>query len=873
MVGSTISHYKIIDKLGAGGMGEVYRAEDTNLSRHVAIKLLPDNFSSDPERMARFEREAKLLASLNHPNIAAIYGLEQGEGKRFIVMELVEGDTLAQKLSKGPLPVEETLVLCSQIAEGLEAAHEKGVIHRDLKPANVMITKGDNIKILDFGLAKALSDETQRVDSSQLPTLTEAMTQPGVILGTAAYMSPEQAKGKTVDKRADIWAFGCILYECLTGKKAFEGETVTETLASVLTREPGWDRIPAQVRPLLYRCLEKDPKKRLRDIGDGMPLLEGLAQSTQIRGGRRWLAWSVSAVFIVAFAAMSLIHFREKPLAQAEFTRFQIGFPEKISPGSVGAFALSPNGRHLAFAGVGSDGAARIWLRSLDSLEAHPLAGTESDIALPPFFWSPDSRFIVFDSGGKLKKVEISGGPPQPICDLPDVAIGGSWNGDGTIVFGASSRGIMKISSSGGIVSQLTKPNPARQETGHAFPVFLPDGRHFLYFCWSANPTNTGIYVSSLDSKLEEHDSKLLIATMSDANYVPSIDSSSGYLLFLHGNTLMAQLFDDSQLRLKGDPVPVAESVEFSLGGRFSVSTNGTLIYRQQPVENQLTWIDRVGRELAVIGEPGIYQTFDLSKDAKQLVVSKAEPDGWSQNLWLIDLLRGQITRLTKEDVRHDDPRWSRDGGQVIFVSMSDSKIIFQLSLPTGKPMKVFELGSVYCGLDDWSPDGRYLLYHKGEPELWVLPLAGNGKPMLIARSLAGFVDQARFSPDGRWIAYNTNESGRHEVKIVAFPPTDDKWQISTAGGVQPTWRGDGCELYFLSLDGTLMSVDVQPGTRFQFGEPSRLFKSQLSIIESHSEQYAPAPNGKRFLFVKPTAESSKPPFNVILNWTALLKK
>jgi eukaryotic-like serine/threonine-protein kinase len=872
MIGKTLGRYSVLTPLGRGGMGEVYVADDLSLNRKVALKLLPEAFAADPERMARFEREAKLLASLNHPNIAAIYGFEQAEEKRFLVLEFVEGETLAQRLGKGPLPVEEALGVCRQIAEGLEAAHEKGVIHRDLKPANVMIAAGDKVKILDFGLAKALADETQNVDSSQSPTITEAMTRPGVVLGTAAYMSPEQAKGKALDKRADIWAFGCVLYECFTGKRVFEGETVTETLAAVLTREPEWEKVPAKVRPLLRRCLERDPKKRLRDIGDGMPLLEGSAESTQIKRPRYWLAWSVAAIFITAFATVSLIHFREKPLEPAESTRFQIHFPEKISPGNLGAFALSPDGRHLAFTGVSPDGVALIWLRSLDSLEARPLASTESSL-IPPFFWSPDSRFIAYDSGGKLKKVDASGGPPQPICDLSDVAAGGSWNSDGTIIFGTLSKGIMQVSASGGIVSQLTKPNPARQETSHELPVFLPDGRHFLYFSGSSNPKNAGIYIGSLDSKPEEQDSKFLIATTSGANYVPSPDSSSGYLFFLDRQTLMAQLFDDGQLKLKGDSMPVAEHINFNIPyGDFSVSTNGTLIYRQQPVESQLTWIDRSGQELAVIGEPGIYPTLDLSKDGNWLVVSKAEPDGWSRNLWLIDLQRGPTTRLTKEDAAHDDPRLSSDGRQVLFVSMRDSKIVFQVSVPSSEPKKVFELGSIFCGLDDWSPDSRCILFHKGGPELWALPFGDNGTPKLIVRSLSGVIDQARFSFDGRWIAYNTNESGRHEVKVVAFPPTDDKWPISTAGGVQPTWRRDGRELYFLSLDSTLMSVDVQPGTRFHFGEPHRLFKSQLSVIDQ-SEQYAPAPDGKRFLFVKPTAESSKPPFNVILNWASLLKK
>jgi eukaryotic-like serine/threonine-protein kinase len=871
MIGKTLGHYRVGEQLGRGGMGEVYIADDLNLNRKVALKFLPDAFATDPERMARFEREAKLLASLNHTNIAAIYGLEQAEGKRFLVLELVEGETLAQRISKGALPLEEALAICRQIAEGLEAAHEKGVIHRDLKPANVMITEGEKVKILDFGLAKALSDETQSVDSSQSPTLTEAMTRPGVILGTAAYMSPEQAKGKRVDKRADIWAFGCILYECLTGNRAFEGETVTETLAAVLTKEPEWEKVPAKAHPLLRRCLEKDPKNRLRDIGDTYALLEAAPETAPAEKNRSWIGWTVAAVFVIAFAVLSLIHFREEPLAPAESVRFQIQYPEKLNSGNLGPFAISPDGRDLAFAAIGSDGSLRIWLRALDSLKAHPLEGAQVDSSQPPFFWSPDSRFIAFDSGGKLKKIEVSGAPPQTICSLSSLAVGGSWNRDGVIIFGTMDNGIMSVSDSGGAVSQVTKPNPTRQERMHTFPVFLPDGRHFLYLCDSSNPEYSGIYIGALDPSPGKGDSKPLITTRAGAVYMPSKNSSSGHLLFLRDQMLMAQRFDDSSLKLMGDPVHVVEQVGSNWEyGFFSASMNGALIYRQS-VENQLVWIDRSGRELTAIGEPGNYPTFDLSKDATRLVVSRAQADG-RLNLWLMDMLRGQLTPLTLGNAEHTDPRWLTNGRQVIFVIEDDSKFISQVSLPDSKPTKIYKLGNTSCGLDDVSPDGRHLLYHLGGPELWALPLADRGKPTLVASSLSGFIDQARFSPDGRWIAFNTNESGRHEVKVIAFPPTNEKWQISRTGGVQPMWKGDGREMYFLSPDGTLMSVDVQAGRTFQFGTPRTLFKTQLSITDQ-TEQYAPAPDGKSFLVAQPAAESTTSPFTVILNWTSLLKK
>jgi eukaryotic-like serine/threonine-protein kinase len=877
MNGKTLGHYRVGEQLGRGGMGEVYLADDLNLNRKVALKFLPEAFTGDPERMARFEREAKLLATLNHPNIAAIYGLEEAEGKRFLVLELVEGETLAQRLSKGPLPVEEALEVCCQIAEGLEAAHEKGVIHRDLKPANVMITEGDKVKILDFGLAKALAGETQGVDASQSPTLTDAMTQRGMILGTAAYMSPEQAKGKAVDKRADIWAFGCILFECLTGKRVFEGETITETLAAVLKGEPNWEALPAAIPPnirfVLRRCLEKETKRRFGDAAAVRIMIEEARGITEAAAPakRPWLWISVTALFFVVSAVLSLIHFREKPLPLVEPMRFQIALPDKVSLSQRGEFALSPNGRILAFPAAGSDGVARIWVRALNSLEARPLSGTEFSM-ISSCFWSPDSRFIAFDADLKLKKIDVSGGPPQTLCDASSFSLGGSWNREGVIIFGGYGGSVMRVSAAGGVASQLTMLDPDRREGEHTHPTFLPDGKHFLYLRNSSLPENSGIYVGSLDAKPEEQSAKQVLPTNSPAVYVPSQDSGPGQLLFLREQMIMAQRFDETRFELVGDPVILAEQVgslySFAL---YSASTNGVLIYGENP-ESRLIWIDRTGRELGMIGEPDYYETFDLSKDASRLAVAKTNAEG-RQNLWVMDLLRDSTTRLTLEDADHSDPRWSPEGRKVIFASTRDpSRSPFEVSLPASDPIQVFKFGGKTFGLDDWSPDGNYLLYHDtNQPELWALPLAGDRKPMLVTRSLSGFADQGQFSPDGRWIAFNTNESGRHEVKVVPFPPNGEKWQISTSGGVQPTWRGDGKELYFLAPDAALMAVDVRPGATFAWGEPHPLYKTQIDIINNDVEQYAPDPNGKRFLFRKPAGESA--PFTVILNWTSLLRK
>jgi serine/threonine protein kinase len=479
-----------VEKIGQGGMGEVYLADDTTLDRKVALKFLPEVFTDDPERMARFEREAKLLASLNHTNIAGIYGLEQDEGNRFLVLEYVEGETLRARLSKGALSLEDALALCRQIAEGLEAAHEKGVIHRDLKPANVMITTEEKVKILDFGLAKALADESQNVDPSDSPTITNAMTRPGVVLGTAAYMSPEQAKGKRVDKRADIWAFGCILYECLTGKKAFEGETVTETLAAILRGDPDWDALPStiprNIQFVLRKCLEKDRNRRFRDPADVQIEIEELRELDEsiitAEQSRSWLWKIVAVVFIIAFVFVSFIHFREKPTDTIERVIFQDRLPENIRLGGMGTFALSPDGHQLAFSGISSDGIQQLYLRSMDSLEVRPLIGTKNYKIVMDFFWSPDSRYIAFIADeGKLRKIDIVSGSVTTICELPDEFYSGigSWNGHGEILLSdyPPDRCIVRVSSSGAVIP-VTTPNKERQELRHTDPVFLPDGRH-----------------------------------------------------------------------------------------------------------------------------------------------------------------------------------------------------------------------------------------------------------------------------------------------------------------------------------------------------------------------------------------------------------
>ncbi len=876
MIGKTLGHYRTGEPLGRGGMGEVYAADDLNLSRKVALKFLPEAFAGDPERMARFEREAKLLASLNHPNIAAIYGLEQAEGKRFIVMELVEGETLAQRIGKGALPADEAVALCRQIAEGLEAAHEKGVIHRDLKPANVMITEGDKVKILDFGLAKALSDEAQSVDSSQSPTLTEAMTRPGVILGTAAYMSPEQAKAKSADRRTDIWAFGCILYECLTGKRAFEGETVTETLAAVLTKEPEWQSVDANLRPLLHRCLERDPRKRLRDIGDAFALLESTPESAPVK--RPWLAWSIAALFFVALASVSFVHFREKPPATAEAMKFHILLHEKVSLDWGSSFAVSPDGRRLAFAAAGADGVVRLWIRALGSLEARPLDGTESG-HIAPFFWSPDSRSIAWGTEGKLKRIDIAGGLAKTICDIPDFAMGGSWNRDGVIIFGVYQQGpLQRVPAAGGVASPLTRLDPSRHVTAQYFPIFLPDGRHFLYWQDSTIPENRGVYIGSLDSKPEQQDSrKLLSAAFWPCVYVPSRDSGRGRILFLNDQTLLAQEFDDKQPETVGDAVPVAAGVgSYAGGSQFSASTNGTLIYEsgEAAIKRDLVWMDRSGNQLEPAASAAEYTHFRLSPDEKSVVFSRVVDNNC--DIWVLDLRRNVSSKLTHDPAVDDSPIWSPDGSRIAWSShrSGESSVYSIAATGAGQEELLTKTGKPGAYVTDWSQERKAVLYYRpGErdsTDLWIAPQYGDKKPFPYFQSQFNKY-HAMFSPDGRWIAYVSDESGRNEVYVQDFPLTNErKRQISSGGGADPQWRKDGTELFYLAADRKLMAVPVRMGaTTFEPGMPKALFSIPGTSV---SRTYAPTRDGQRFLVARSPGGDTASFFTVILNWQAGLK-
>ncbi len=868
--GTRMGPYEILAAIGAGGMGEVYRARDTKLKRDVALKVLPDAFAGDPERMARFQREAEVLASLNHPNIAQIYGVEE----RALVMELVEGDS-----PKGPLPFDETWRIASQMAVALEYAHDKGIVHRDLKPANVKITPEGVVKLLDFGLAKAFSARAAApsADPENSPTLTMGATEVGAILGTAAYMPPEQAKGKTVDKRADIWAFGVVLYELLTGERLFKGEDAADTLAQVLTKQPEWEKAPAPARRLLRECLEKDPKQRLRDIGDAKRLLE---EPPVGAGHARPLPWIAAGAIALGLAALAFVHFREQT-PQPQTLQYTLAPPEKTR---ITDFAVSPDGRYVVMAG------AQLWVRALDSLQAQALPGTDG--ATYPF-WSPDSRYIGFFAQGKLKKIAVTGGPAQTLSDAPN-GRGGTWNNEGVIVFATTNAGgFSRVPAAGGVPVQITKIDGGGF---HRFPVFLPDGRRFLYLVTGGK--ETGIYLASLDAK--ENDAKenrRILPDEANPRYLPPTEGAkSGHLLFVRETTLMAQPVDPKSLEANGDVFPVAEQVSTGLGlvnnfSLFSISGNGMLIY--QPAAGgggfQHAWFDRAGKELGAVGGRVRSRGFALSPDGKRVVIERwANAQASSSDLWITDPEHGTESRLTFDGSVNQAPVWSPDGNRVVFASNRGGAInnLYQkVSNGGGQDETVLQSQENKYSAD-WSRDGRFIIFQpmNPKPSLWALPVTGDKKPIPLVQGQFG-AWTGQLSPDGRWLAYLSDESGRNEVYVIPFSPEDaaagkpiaGKWQISAAGGSQPRWRGDGKELFFVAPDRKLMSVEVKPNTAsFERTTPQPLFELRVNLatLPQFVYRYAPAADGKRFLVSsEPDASIEAPPLTVVVNWLAAVKK
>jgi serine/threonine protein kinase len=864
--GTRIGPYEITSPLGEGGMGVVYRAHDTKLGRDVAIKALPDAFANDSDRLQRFQREAQVLASLNHPNIAQIYGLEESDKTRCIVMELVEGETLQERLKCGPIPVDEALPIAKQIAEALESAHERGIIHRDLKPGNVMLTRDDSVKILDFGLAKAF-EQRQVTTLSNSPTLMSASV-PGVILGTAAYMSPEQAKGKEADRASDLWAFGCVLYEMLTGHAAFEGETIGEILAGVFKSEPDCRRLPAEtpeaIRRLLRRCLEKDRAERFNSATDArIEIKAALSEpapvapdATGVRNLR--LAWLVAAITTIAFASIAIVHFREKPPAELPEMRVEINTPATSAPLE---FALSPDGRYIVFVASG-DGPQRLWLRALDRTEAQPLAGTEG--ADSPF-WSPDSRSIAFFASSTLKRIDIAGGTPQTLTNTSDHS-SATWSANGTILLRIpQSNTLGRIAASGGGEPILaTRPLPG--QSNHGLPQFLPDSRHFL-FAATGNPEVSGIYLGSLDGA----EPKRLTAADSAGTYL-----SPEMIVFVRGTTLVAQHLDLKRWELTGDPVSLADNVAGILNFPVSASSDGRVVAYRVGGGNlyQLKWYDRSGKILGVASQPDSSPTTllpELSPDGTHVALQRLVRG--NLDVWVMDLVGGGLRRFTSDPASDGTPVWSPDGMKVAFSSAGRKGPTANLYLkPTSGP------GTEELLLEtpnnkftqDWSKDGRFLLYLELDPktgrDLWALPITGNNrKPILVANTPSDEL-KGQFSPDGHWVAYQTNESGRFEIVVQPFPEPTSKWQVSTGGGIQPRWQNDGKELYFVAPDGKLMAASITTGATFAAGIPTPLFSVTPESALSTKQQYTVSRDG-RFLISQPVDSSTTPPITVILNW------
>jgi serine/threonine protein kinase/Tol biopolymer transport system component len=848
-IGTSIGPYEIVSLLGSGGMGEVYRARDSRLRRDVALKVLPERFALDADRLARFTREARVLASLNHLNIAGLHGIEESNGRLALVLELVDGETLADRIARGPIPLADGWAIARQIADGLEAAHDAGVIHRDLKPSNIHLRPDGVVKILDFGLAKAL-DPAEPADAAS-PTMTAPATNLGVVVGTAPYMSPEQAQGRPVDKRTDIWAFGSVLYEILTRKRAFEGTTDSETLAFVMTREPDWslltDAVPPSVHRLLRRCLERDRKRRLADIADArLELAEGAdpvstnARPVGIRPrrAREIVAWSTAGIgLILAVAAAYVRPPREVPGR----LRFTLLVPRK--PIESSGFALSPDGSRLAYVALGPSGDDLVWIRPLDKLEPTPLAGTEG--AYSPF-WSPDGGAIAFFARGKLRRIPVSGGAVQTLCDVlsPAAAPAGAWSPEGVIVFAQSFGPLQRVSDQGGSAAPVTVVDQSRKEFGHYSPAFLPDGERLIYDV-GASPENSGIYLSSLKS------SEKTPILSRRANQFAVM--STGVLLFIEDGLLKAQRMDFEPPRLVRTSFPVAERVR-----SVSAARDGTIVYSGAGTSlMQLTWFDRSGKRMGTVGRPGNYLAPALSPDNSTVAVAR---DG---DIWLLDN-RGSESRLTSDGGSESFPVWSPDGQNIVYTraaanAVTGGTLLRRHASGDGEPQILLEEDNIIPY--EWSADGKFVTYlASGRTtlgDLYLLPMLKPPKPESYLATRFHERDN-RLSPDGKWMAYDSGEAERFEVWVRTYPFSEKRRLISISGGWQPIWRADGKELFYLGLDQTLMAVDVKTTPDFEAGIPRPLFKLN-TFVGTVRNSYAPSRDGQQFLvnsLVEDTASS-----------------
>jgi len=877
-------------------MGEVYRARDTRLERTVAIKILPAQLSNDPVRKQRFEREAKTISSLNHPHICVLHDVGQQDGIDYLVMECVEGEALSQRLEKGPLPLEQVLKFGAQIADALDKAHRSGVVHRDLKPGNIMLTP-TGAKLLDFGLAKPAVPLTSGATLTATSMRTTPMTQEGMVVGTFQYMSPEQIEGKDLDGRSDIFSFGAVLYEMLTGQRAFEGKSQLSVASAILEKEPAPISTTKPLTPpaldrAIRRCLAKDPEERWQTARDIAIELKWIADSGSqssaaapgIERSKHSSQLTVAAFALTAvFAAALGVLYARKPAPDPRVTRTYVkaeagsGF---IFSGDQKGFAISPDGRNLAYVAStpSPDSKSALWIRPMDSLHARFLPGTEA-AAFP--FWSPDGRYIAFFAGGKLKKIDPQGGPPAIICDAPD-GRGGSWNRQGDIVFTPTVNSpLYRVSASGGPISQLTTQNLSNNETTHRWPWFLPDGRHFIFLAGSTftprEAASNSILMGSLDSK----ETKLLFHTHYQAAY------ASGHLLFLLQSSLMAQPFDEKRFELTGEAVPIAEQVREDASiahAWFSPSTNGMLLYAEGAAKNrQLVWFDRNGTQTGRVPGEDAYSGVSLSPHGKRLAYYL---DGTGFDVWSLDIASGVKTPLTfgaSSGQGNLYPVWSPDEKHIAYTSFRNGKYgLYQKSADGSGSESVLLEGTDHFRVPtSWSPDGKLLAYHEGVSggtyangvpggwSIWMLSISGDRKTYPFIQSTFS-AREASFSPDGKWVAYCSNESGEYRVYVVPFPGPGGKWQVSSGDGRGPLWRRDGKEIFYLSADNKLMVVKVEAsGGSFAAGEARALFDSHSYGVFG---RYDVSADGQRFVVAYEGSQSSNTLTSVV-NWPAELKK
>lgn len=907
--GTRFGPYEVVAALGAGGMGEVYKALDTRLDRVVAIKVLSGALAGGPKFRERFEREARAISQLDHPHICTLYDVGEERGTSYLVMQYLEGQTLAERLARAAqsftqgMPLDEALTLAAQIADALDEAHRHGITHRDLKPANVMVTR-NGAKLLDFGLAKAAALPGVTSNSTAPPTSPPTLTVQGAIMGTFQYMAPEQLEGRNADARADIFAFGAVLYEMVTGRKAFEARSHASLITAVMSTQPPpiathQPFAPPSLQRIIKKCLAKDPEERwqsARDLKDELMWVRDNDSSiatthsptkdntNSVLPGRARLAWIAAALCLLSTIVALMIgragYLQPRlPIAPAYLSSILLpGDFMGVAMTAAEALAVAPDGKHIVFVGAAKDRRRRLFLRPIDGLKLQPLLGTE-DAGAP--FWSPDSRFVGFLAQGKLKRVDISGGIPVILADATDASgfATGSWGPDDTILFTPKQGPLYRISASGGVATPVTTLDA--MEAAHAYPIFLPGGVHFVYLAVrtsSGVPSGT-LYIASVNSQ----EKRPLLQVNSNVKY------ALGYLLFLRNRTLMAQPFDADRLQLNGEAAPIAEQIETGFGlfqsGAFSVSDNGLLVYRAgtDEVRSQLQWLDRSGKPMSTVGEPLDQMSLQLSMDGKRAAVSALDTARNTRDLWTYEIARGLRTRFTFDAADEIHALWSSVGDQIIFNSRRTGRLdLFQKPFSgTGveKPLYSDGLNNLYP--TSLSADGRFLLYYNGNAtsrtgnDIWALPLSGDPKPQIVVQT--EFNDtNGQFSPDGRWVAYQSNESGRMEVYVVAFPGSGGKRQVSNGGGGLPRWNHDGREIFYLDPEGKLKAATVNGlGQVFEIGTIHTLFemRSRLTAFGgAGGYSYDVAPGGRQFLINTVHESASTAPFTLVVNWTAGLK-